>query len=80
MFVRIHHPLCKCKWRPKNKQAKLSNLFLPEHALAKLRVDIAPGGDTDHVSSLQVTNFTSTLPRIVHHHGLNNHLLCNRIL
>ena len=46
----------------KRKQAKLSNFILPEPALAKLRVDIAPGGDTGHVSSIQVTNFTSTLP------------------
>ena len=46
----------------KSKQAKLSNFILPEPALTKLPVDIVPGGDTDHVSSLQVTSFTSTLP------------------
>ena len=46
----------------KHKHAKLSNFILPEPVLAKLRVDIAPGGGTNHASSLQVTNFTSTLP------------------
>ena len=62
MFVRIHHPFRNVNG-VKIKQAKLSNFILPEPALAKLRVDIAPGRGTDHVSSLQVINFTSMLPR-----------------
>ena len=63
----------------KRKQSKLSNFILPEPALAKLRVDIARGEETDLVSSLQVTNFTR-YQRIVHHYDLNNHFVCNRFL